>query len=305
MKPMEEWRNDKVVCMTNRHGSGVVVGGYLGPLFHFDALPLAFLQCTTAYVDVQTMRVGNENPGPAERVDEPFDDSMRPVRGRRERLADGATRELQVAQDRPDVGLWRGGRDACTADFRHCRDNEEGIDKLDGDSLAAVFFGESGAPGCEECFAARIGRQHGRGNLARKGANVQDQTVLPGEHEGQDELGDSQGTVDVDSKDIVHFLLRCLVEVDGQIVRAADIVHKDTDFQVLELLAQGFVCMSLIVTREVKRLDLSIDIVLRGDFIGQLLQLLWVAGDQHHAKASFRELQSELSPNPVGSPSND
>lgn len=57
--------------------------------------------------------------------------------------------------------------------------NEESIDELDGDPFAAVFFGESGAPGCEECFAARVGRQHGGGNLARKGANVQDQTVLP------------------------------------------------------------------------------------------------------------------------------
>jgi len=62
--------------------------------------------------------------------------------------------------------------------------NEECIDELDGDSLAAVFFGESGAPGCEERFTARVSRQHGRGNLARKGANVQDQTVLP-EREGK------------------------------------------------------------------------------------------------------------------------
>jgi len=41
------------------------------------------------------------------------------------------------------------------------------------------------------------------------------------------------------------------------------------------------------------------------DFIGQLLQLLRVARDQHHAKTSFRELQSELAPNPIGSPGND
>lgn len=76
----------------------------------------------TARVYVRTMRVGNENAGPVERVDEPFDDRMRPVRGGREWLANGATRELQVAQDGLDVGLWRGGRNAWTADFRHGRD---------------------------------------------------------------------------------------------------------------------------------------------------------------------------------------
>ena len=68
------------------------------------------------------MRVGNEDAGPVERVDEPVGDGVRPVRGRRECSADGATRELQVGQDGLDVGLWRGRRDACTADFRHCRD---------------------------------------------------------------------------------------------------------------------------------------------------------------------------------------
>lgn len=39
---------------------------------------------------------------------------------------------------------------------------------------------------------------------------------------------------------------------------------KDTDLQVLELLAQGFVRMSLIVSREVECLDLCIDIILSG-----------------------------------------
>ena len=38
-------------------GSGVVVGDYLGSLFRFDTLPLAFLQCTTADADVQTYRL--------------------------------------------------------------------------------------------------------------------------------------------------------------------------------------------------------------------------------------------------------
>lgn len=38
---------------------------------------------------------------------------------------------------------------------------------------------------------------------------------------------------------------------------------KDTDLQVLELLTQGFVRMSLITSREVERLDLYIDIMLR------------------------------------------
>jgi hypothetical protein len=140
------------------------------------------------------MRVGNEDAGPVEHVDEPFNDGVRPVRGRREWLADGAAGELQVAQDRLDVGLWCGGRNAWTTDFRHCGDlgqvmrgdgreewthDEESVDELNGDTLAAVFFGEGAAPGCEECFAAGVGRQHGRGNFARKGTNVQDQTVLP------------------------------------------------------------------------------------------------------------------------------
>jgi hypothetical protein len=76
----------------------------------------------TAKGDVRTMGVGNEDAGPVERVDEPFDDGVRPVRGRRERLADGAARELQVTQDGLDVGFWCGGRDAWTTDFRHCGD---------------------------------------------------------------------------------------------------------------------------------------------------------------------------------------
>jgi hypothetical protein len=41
------------------------------------------------------------------------------------------------------------------------------------------------------------------------------------------------------------------------------------------------------------------------DFISQLLQLLWVAGDEDHAKTGFRELEGKLPPNPVGSPRND
>ena len=49
----------------------------------------------TARADgVRTMRVGNEYTGPVEYVDEPFSDSVRPVWGRRERLADGAAGEL-------------------------------------------------------------------------------------------------------------------------------------------------------------------------------------------------------------------
>lgn len=144
------------------------------------------------------MRVGNEDAGPVERADDPVGDGVRPVRGRRERLADGAAGELQAAQHRRDVRPRRRRRDARTADFRHCRDlrrqrvrarsragqeaetyNEERVDELHGDSLAAVFLGEGGAPGREERFGARVGRQHGRGDLARKGANVQDQAVLP------------------------------------------------------------------------------------------------------------------------------
>ena len=57
--------------------------------------------------------------------------------------------------------------------------DEECVDELNGDTLASVFFGESAAPGDEECFAAGVGGQHGRGDFTRKGANVQDQTVLP------------------------------------------------------------------------------------------------------------------------------
>jgi len=74
----------------------------------------------TVRVDARTMRVGNEDAGPVEHVNGPFDDGVRPVRGRRERLADGAARELQVAQDGLDVGFWCGRRDARPTDFRHC-----------------------------------------------------------------------------------------------------------------------------------------------------------------------------------------
>lgn len=76
--------------------------------------------------DVRTVRVGDEYAGPVEDVDEPFSDSMRPVRGRRERLADGTAGELQVAQDGFNVGPRRGGRDAWTTDFRHCGDLGKG-----------------------------------------------------------------------------------------------------------------------------------------------------------------------------------
>lgn len=72
------------------------------------------------------MRVRNEYAGPVEYVDEPFSDSVRPVRGRRERLADGATGELQVAQNGFDVGSWCGGRNARTTDLRHCGDLGKG-----------------------------------------------------------------------------------------------------------------------------------------------------------------------------------
>jgi hypothetical protein len=116
--------------------------------------------------------------------------------------------------------------------------DEERVDKLNGETPATVFFGESAAPGHEECFAARVSGQHGRGDFARKGADVQDQTVLPegearlnnriqvkkckksvlGEHERQDEPSDSQSAVDVDLQDVVDFLLRCLVEIDGHVV---------------------------------------------------------------------------------------
>lgn len=68
------------------------------------------------------MRVGNEYAGPVEYVDEPLSDSVRPVRGRRERLADRAAGELQVPQNGFDVGFWCGGRDARTTDLRHCGD---------------------------------------------------------------------------------------------------------------------------------------------------------------------------------------
>jgi hypothetical protein len=139
---------------------------------------------------------------------------------------------------RPRAGYEGDGREEWTHD-------EESVDELNGDTLAAVFFGEGAAPGYEECFAAGVGGQHGRGNFARKGTNVQDQTVLPeretklnnkipgkkcetsvlGEHERQDELGDSQSAVNVDLQDVVDFLLRCLVEIDGDVVRAANIVH--------------------------------------------------------------------------------
>jgi len=142
------------------------------------------------------MCVGNEYAGPVEHVDEPFSNSVRPVRGRRERLADGATGELQATQDGLDICCWCGGRDARTTDFRHCGDlkagyesddsegksgthDEESVDKLNSDTLGAVFFGKSATPGYEECFAAGVGGQHRRGDFARKGANVQDQTVLP------------------------------------------------------------------------------------------------------------------------------
>jgi hypothetical protein len=68
------------------------------------------------------MRVGNEYTGPVEYVDEPFSDSVRPVRGRGEGLANGTAGELQVVQDGLDVGFWCGGGDARTTDFRHCGD---------------------------------------------------------------------------------------------------------------------------------------------------------------------------------------
>src|SRR5258706_1650976 len=72
--------------------------------------------------DARTVRVGNEYAGPVEYVDEPFSESMRPVRGHRERLANRTAGELQVAQDGFNVGSWCGGRDARAADFRHCGD---------------------------------------------------------------------------------------------------------------------------------------------------------------------------------------
>ena len=68
------------------------------------------------------MRIGNEDAGPVKRADEPVGDGMRPVRGRREWLADGAAGEPQVAQHRRDVRPRCRRRDARTADFRHCRD---------------------------------------------------------------------------------------------------------------------------------------------------------------------------------------
>ena len=40
--------------MTRRRDGGVVVVNYLAHLFRFDTLSLAFLQCTMAYVDMQT-----------------------------------------------------------------------------------------------------------------------------------------------------------------------------------------------------------------------------------------------------------
>ena len=40
--------------MTSRHGGCVLVGDHLAYLVRFDALPLTFLQRTTADVDMQT-----------------------------------------------------------------------------------------------------------------------------------------------------------------------------------------------------------------------------------------------------------
>ena len=40
--------------MTRRRDGGVAVGNYLAHLFRFNTLPLAFFQCTMAYVDMQT-----------------------------------------------------------------------------------------------------------------------------------------------------------------------------------------------------------------------------------------------------------
>lgn len=65
------------------------------------------------------------------------------------------------------------------------------------------------------------------------------QSVL-GKHEGQDEPGDSQSAVDIDLQDVVNFLWRCLVEIDGHIVRAANVVYsKGLSVARLGLVSEG------------------------------------------------------------------
>lgn len=262
---------------------------------------LGLAQCALADVRVHASVLVDDNlvHRASESAQCPMHDTMGPVRcaGSSDTLRTTAAADL--AQSCADELLRVGNKHGCLANLAHGASDEVRLHKLDLDALGLELRAECGRPLLQECFAAAVRSEVGRGQDTAERCHCEDQTALALNHAWSDDLSDTKSAHAVDCDDVAHLLLRSLVEWNGDAMAQADIVDQDGDIK-LRNQALDVVIVLVQVGRKVHGNSLRLNIVLALDFRGEGIELALGARDEEDVVALLGELEGVLFSETVG-----
>ncbi|OSS47668.1 hypothetical protein B5807_07317 [Epicoccum nigrum] len=270
----------------------------------FLSLALGLPQCAITDINVHATVDLDHNMAPLAQKprQKPLHKPMAPVRRAGERNVLRTARAADLAQYRLDELFGVGDQCGRLANLGHGRSNQVRLHALDVHTVGLQLRAESSGPLLQEGLAARVGCQKRGGEETTEGGHGEDETALALLHAGGDELGHPEGGHAVDDDDVVHLLLRSLVEGHGDVVAQADVVDQDGDVQTIDQLGQlGVVCILVLRKVHGQDLDGGLGAILGGNVGSEGVELGLRARDKDQVVALGREGHSKLLANAIGS----
>jgi hypothetical protein len=264
---------------------------------------LGLPQRPVANVDVHAAVHLDDNVRPLaeEARQKPLHQSVTPVRSTRECNVLRTARAANLAKRSLDELLGVGYESGGLANLGHGGGDKVGLDALHVDTVWLELGAESGGPLLQEGLAAGVGRQKGCWEEPTKRGHGEDKSTLALLHTRSDELGDAQGGHAVDDNDVVHLLLRCLVEGNRNVVAQTNVVDQDGDIKsVNELGELGVVGVLVLGKVHCQRLDRGLGAILGGDVGGERVELGLGARHEDQVIAFGCEGESKLLADAIG-----
>jgi len=187
-------------------------------------------------------------------------------------LVQGLLAEIEALRNHPVSALEAG----------HDGDDVVGKDGDDIDASGVELGRESAGEGVDVGLGGGVHRHHGNGDLASEGREVDDEGLALGE-EGDHGLGEVSGEDDVDVEHGVDLIIGGLDKVGGESSVDADVVNKDGDIEILDLIDNR---LDSGLTRAVNGDDLSLNLELGLELLRNGLKTLLITGNKNNVETA-------------------
>jgi hypothetical protein len=236
-------------------------------------------------------------------LDSPVHDTVGPEGG--DGTGHSTSSSLQSNLSKGGTDELLGGRDhhGRLADLGHGGGDKVSDNELGGNTVGLQLRAESGRPVLKESLGSRVGSEKRRRKESTEGSHGEDKTTLASDHSRSDNLGNLEGSLDVDGDNVLHLDIGSLKEGNGHIVGLSDVVDQDCNIKSVDELRETLVVV-VVVLCKVHSEGLGLD---TGEFGGDLgsksFELGGGTGNENNVEALLRQLNGELLANTVGSTS--